>query len=460
MHTKRLVLCSATFSLDVLYTEIPKYLGAVSLGDTIEREERGSSKVKVITGARVPLVKWRFEGRVDVDIVFARVYLPSAPTESEILSNSFFKFVSSDNRLHVTGLRTRLEIQSFVSFSHVPLSDYAEALRLLKYWAARRKIYGNLFTYPNGVILAIMLAKVCLCCDREGRGEATKVSFLVKKFFSYYKNVFSGDLAHLPTISIVPLDLTSDVYRLPGMPRCWKPSSASAKQELAKVINPAYPYTNSAHGMGRSSLECFVKEVWHAEEIVSSLSQRSIYDIFQPYVYPKKYQHFLAVHVRCEGLDEKNSLDKFDEWRGYLLSRLRFLIYALECFVPVRPHPFLVLPPKKRSREQEEATLETSNSMGAVFNKLESKKNAMEGAFLIALDFALCKDKDEILAVIKYGFHFFKSSLSKGYASLNTAHENQDLGAQYAFQRDEKTMVEPWGSLHTRDQVQELLSLQ
>lgn len=486
-----------------------------SSGD--DRSLAGGGAVTVISSARVPLVKWRFEDRVDVDITFARVFSSQPPTADEILSIDFLQKVSVETRPHVYGIRTCLQLHHLLCFNGIPLSHFSDALRAAREWAVKRCVYSNLFSYPNGVVLSIMVAKVCLqLVERSSDRCLTGLPFfsILLEFFSY----FSFLLSQTPP-PYEPIFLTQTLNPppgaprvIPGLPPCWMPRPFSSSEEIFPVINPAFPYANSARFIGRAGLKYLTEELQRAHHCLQNSSRidspeftssSCLSFLFQPFSFPLRFTFFVSISFSCMGSTAIFSEPQVDEllqqWKGYLQSKIRIFIYSLECVLDVRPYPHFI--PSSSSSvfhgnekqsflpdtvegdtvddfEFNHAHHEDSISSGAVAGR--SKLNfypenfiTKEGSFWFAIETSSAAgfEKRDLSVILSKAFHYFDNAWRSGcitsICNLNSRstpflgfHCLQDAKqAGSSFTRYENVMLDPWWSLHSREEASYFLPL-
>ncbi|KAG5497450.1 hypothetical protein JIQ42_03936 [Leishmania sp. Namibia] len=312
-----IALCSASVNTALFFQKFPR-LAEGCLQDVV-----------VVTSARVPLIKFSYNG-VHVDLLFASVDMQTAPDTNKLLRDDFLFLVSLPCRATVNGIRTILEIRRRLT---LPLDAYACVLRAVKYWAAQRQVYGNLYTFPNGVCLAIMVARACQLCP------VADSSVIFRFFFSLYVWWLLRDMRSDP-VSILPMDESAAISRVPGMPPPWDAVWDAA--DLLPVLNPARPTVNAAHAVGRSGLQLFFKELLRAEQLCAA-APLSYSALWEPYNILDEYRFFVGVHIWCEHQSPAASEDTLNAWKGYVESKLRILVYALECVAEVRPFPHPVV---------------------------------------------------------------------------------------------------------------------
>lgn len=333
-HSRRITLCSATVDTNAFFRKFPR------------SAEGALHDVVVVTSTRVPLIKFTYNG-VHVDLLFASVDMRTAPTTAELLSDDFLSHVSLPCRPTVNGIRTILEIRRRLP---VPLDAYACVLRAVKYWAAQRQVYGNLYTFPNGVCLAIMVARACQL------SPAHDPSVVLSFFFALYARWLARS-TRIEPVSIVPKTENPSMQRVPGMPLPW--DAVWDAGDLFPVLNPARPCVNSAHTVGRSGLLLFSREVLRAERLCAAAAAASppYAPLWEPYNILDEHRFFVGVHIACEHRVAATCEDVLNAWKGYVESKLRMLVYALECSVEVRPFPRAVADEPAREVTRGQATL-------------------------------------------------------------------------------------------------------
>ncbi|CCW61479.1 unnamed protein product [Phytomonas sp. EM1] len=346
-------------------------------------------RVTIITSARVPLVKLYSEG-IAVDIVFASTALPTPPTTEQLLCDNFLLYVSIESRPSVNGIRTVLEIKQSLP---VDYDVYVTTLKAVKRWAMKRLVYGNLFTFPNGVTLAIM---VCYICQTFPHNSP---SFLFRYFFSYFAEFLPSHV--FPSIPIfITLSLQQKKIRIDGIPRCWSSNRASCKEEIFPVLNPAYPYVNAAHSVGRCGLQYFYDEIVRAQQLLFLHPKRIPMDqIWEPYSICKNFRQFVAIHVSCIAMVEEDCESALNIWKGLIESKLRFFVYAIERTVDVRPFPKVFSSSSKLDDSQNGAHLRKCVYFFAVKPRESVESSKLHSLSLVSHDFVASCFAELIFAV-------------------------------------------------------------
>lgn len=334
----RIALCSATIDVNLFFTKLPQFLNG-RLSDLV-----------VVTSTRVPLLKFSYH-TVHVDLLFASVDLAEPPSSADLLQDSFLLRVSESSRATVNGIRTILEIHRRL---RLPQDDYACVLRAVKYWAARRQVYGNLYTFPNGVCLAIMVARATQLCPVQDP------SALLRFFFAFYVRWLSRR-SRIAPITIVSAEHATTMAAVPGMPRAW--DAVCDATDLLPILNPARPSVNAAYTVGRSGLQLFYQELRRADELLRGASADTppYRELWRPYDLLQEYRYFIGVHIASVHASPTACENVLNAWKGYVESKLRMLIYALECVAEVRPFPQCVVDTSSQEINEDGAILRQSS---------------------------------------------------------------------------------------------------
>ena len=127
----------------------------------------GAQNVVAVPLAKVPIVKMEFQG-VQLDLLYCAMLTPN-PSWIEALMKSKVPLAQVQayladicnatydkaNNLSYLGLKTCTVMLEMIEDKRA----FSCALRILKFWAKRRGIYGFNFGYLNGISLVIMLIK-------------------------------------------------------------------------------------------------------------------------------------------------------------------------------------------------------------------------------------------------------------------------------------------------------------
>lgn len=390
--------------MNLFFTKLPQYIGG-RLADLV-----------VVTSTRVPLIKFSYH-TVHVDLLFASVDLAEPPTSAALLHDAFLFSVAEHSRPTVNGIRTILEIRQRL---RVPQEDYACVLRAVKHWATRRQVYGNLYTFPNGVSLAIMVARAAQLCP------AQDPSALLHFFFHLFVRWLTAS-ARIAPITIVPLEASPAMPAVPGMTRPWDPARDTG--DLLPILNPARPIVNAAYTVGRCGLQLFYAELLRAHQILSSGGAAATaaaatppYEtLWETYNILHEYRYFVGVHITGVHASRASCESALNAWKGYIESKLRLLVYALEGLAEVRPFP--------RPLINAEATTVVEDGLERV---------QLSRAFVFGV-----RRGDAVLqqSVFAEALREFEYAIEEGTTP------------RFGFVRDEASMRGPWFSFIDRDQT-------
>ncbi|KPA80689.1 putative poly(A) polymerase [Leptomonas pyrrhocoris] len=397
----RIALCSSTIDTNLFFAQFPHFTNG------------GLADLVVVTSTRVPLIKFTFHA-VHVDLLFASVDLAEPPSNDDLLRDDFLFRVSENSRATVNGIRTILEIYRRL---RLPQEDYACVLRAVKYWATRRQVYGNLYTFPNGVCLAIMVARASQLCPVQDP------SALLKFFFALYVRWLSRSTPTAPITIVMAEDTTTAMTAVPGMTRAWDATRDAA--DLLPILNPARPTVNAAHTVGRSGLQLFYAELRRAHRLLQDHSATAdappYRQLWQPYNVLQEYRYFVSVHIACVHASSTACESLLNVWKGFIESKLRIFLYALECVAEVRPFPQSVVDKPSDEIVGGGVTLRRA-SRAFFFGVRRGNSELQQSCFAEA-------------------FKEFRYAVAEGTTP------------PYGFERDEHSMLGPWFSFFAKEQT-------
>ncbi|MES1913848.1 MAG: hypothetical protein MHM6MM_005998, partial [Cercozoa sp. M6MM] len=210
------------------------------------------SELTAVPDAHVPIMKFMLAG-VDFDLLYAALLVDALPenlavTELEILRGLDMKTVRSLNGARVAEEMLRA----------VPNRDtFRRALRLIKYWAKQRGIYGNAYGYPGGVAWALMVARACRFFPKANPAQLVRRLFFLYTHWKWPQPVCVKVSEKHPDIGLDDEVFDSESYM--------------GQRALMPVLTPAYPCMNSTYNVNTSSLRHLTLEWKRAHEVLNSV---------------------------------------------------------------------------------------------------------------------------------------------------------------------------------------------
>ena len=171
-------------------------------------------------------------------------------------------------------------------------------------------VYSNVLGFFGGVNLAILVARVCQLYPNAAP------SMLVYSFFQLW------DAWQWTT----PVMLTPIVDEGHGL-RVWDERVNKAERfQLMKIITPAYPAQNSTFNVTHSTLHVLKQEFKKGREVCAKilLGAAKWESLWEPLPFFQMHKHYLQVTM-CASTEED-----FKKWEGWVHSRLRLLVQAVE----------------------------------------------------------------------------------------------------------------------------------
>uniref|UniRef100_A0A0G4FAH2 polynucleotide adenylyltransferase n=1 Tax=Chromera velia CCMP2878 TaxID=1169474 RepID=A0A0G4FAH2_9ALVE len=345
----------------------PKHADRDSFFETFQKklsETKAVKNIVPVAGAHTPVIKFTFAG-VDIDLVFASLPIDRIDPTQGVGDDNIVSGLTDGMTRSVNGARVAEKIIELIP----NYDSFREALYLVKVWAVRRGIYGNKWGYLAGVTCALLVARVCQLFPNFSPAQ------LVACFFEFYRR---HDWRRPITLKDINQDYAKQMEEGFSHHRVWNPKQDKKDfQHKMPVITPAFPGMNSTHNVFTSTLEAMKREFKRGAEITGSLiaddaNRKTREDVYSTQQAPsstpntsptgkpilpsapasmwkrllveaktevfRDHRHFLE--VRVVGHTEK----LYDQWKGFVESRVRFLYMALETNVhgyetTLRPWP-------------------------------------------------------------------------------------------------------------------------
>ena len=302
---------------DQFYDEMEKQL----------RTEKDITQISPVKDANVPIIKIIFSG-IPVDILVARLNYKTINENLTLEDDNVLRYCSGKCILSLNGCRVTNAILSLVPDKE----NFKLTLRVIKLWAKKRGIYGNVIGYPGGVAWAILVAKVCQMFPK------LKPNKLIRKFFNVYANWNWEEPVKIT-------ELKKDV----GF-KCeievWKPKDDKDKDKyfnVLTILTPAFPSQNTNYNTTETTkrvlIEEFIKFDNYTKNIIFDNNNIDFirlqwHNLFNEIDFFKEYNVFLQIDILA------TTLENFKYWDGLVESRLRFLITGFLDLPQIKLRPY------------------------------------------------------------------------------------------------------------------------
>ncbi|OIW13755.1 hypothetical protein TanjilG_17934 [Lupinus angustifolius] len=257
------------------------------------------SDIQCVKGAKVPLMRFKFDG-ISVDLPYARLRVLYVPENVDILNPFFLRNIDDTSWKSLSGVRANKRILQLVP----NVEKFQSLLRILKFWAKRRGLYGALLGYLGGIHLAILAAYVCLRHPDATLNALTTNFFRTFAFWPWPKPVSLHEamlLTSVDTIEIRPFSF---------MP----------------ILLPSSPYEFCHSNVTKSTCYRIRSEFIRGHNMTRDLLKPDfIWDnVFQPFPYSKRYSQFFKIYLSTSDQCELGN------WVGWVKSRFPGLLVILE----------------------------------------------------------------------------------------------------------------------------------
>lgn len=286
----------------------------------ILKNEREVTDLHDVRDAFVPVLKMKYCG-IAIDLLFARLSLKTIDENLTTLQDdTLLKNCDAESIRSLNGCRVTDQILSLVP----NVENFRLTLRAMKLWAEKRGLYSNAIGYYGGVVFAILVAKICQMFPK------LKPNKLIKKFFEVYSE---WDWATQP-VSLN--EIKKDVGFNCPIP-VW--SIDDITKSYMSIITPAFPAMNSTHNVSETTKRIFLKEYGFFKQFTNMINSEGIAkfkwkDFFNDTDFFSYYSCYLQIDVLATNIED------FKKWKGFVESRLRFLIKFLEEIIQIRVHPY------------------------------------------------------------------------------------------------------------------------
>merc|ERR1719508_422184 len=183
----------------------------------------------------VPVIKMKYRG-MEVDLTMARLIYEKISEDNEFLQN---QLITKDMDLKclrsLNGYRATCEILKLVP----SVEKFQLTLRVVKLWAKKNGLYGNMLGFLGGASWAILVAKVCQMAGVDGcLGSCVH---LIHSFFYTFANWNWPEPVYIKEVETQPYS-------------AWNPAIHHFDREHAMpIITSTVPQMNSAVNISRNN---------------------------------------------------------------------------------------------------------------------------------------------------------------------------------------------------------------
>ena len=241
------------------------------------RVHRKVKSLVAVEKAFVPVIKMTFQG-LDVDLAFADVF-------------SVKSYNTAVDDVSWRSIKGRVVADKIINMlqSRVNLYNFRLALKAVKLWAWRRGIYGSNVGFLGGISWSILIAFVCL----ENPQRCSSPEIILAEFFRTFST--------WPWPRPVSLERNVSFNRVGVMP----------------ILLPTDDTDNCAHSLYRSSAAVIQQELIRGFQVSN--------------VFGKLFEEYTLTAFEAEYADRILVTSSGSEaWHGFVASRLRRLLIALE----------------------------------------------------------------------------------------------------------------------------------
>ncbi|GAB4206100.1 MAG: hypothetical protein Fur006_62910 [Coleofasciculaceae cyanobacterium] len=306
----RLGVQSPQSDLDVLCL-IPAYMSGEAFLESVRQCVEGlCDSAQVVSSARIPLLRMRFEG-VSVDLLYAR--RPSELGTLDPLTEAARPFFEPVSWKALVGCLEADALTDIVC-QYVPLESFRELLRAVRAWTKARQIHGNAWGFLGNFSWALLAAWSCTRYPQSGAD--TELEALLAHFFQVL-NQHDGSQ---------PVALTQAGRQYQRLHYDWLP-----------VITSIEPCQNSARNVTRSTAQILRGELERGAAISEQVLAGNIgWDALFELADEKAQSDWFLVLTAS-----RENKDSLEACCGWLEGNAIGLVIALEqrLDVCVRPWP-------------------------------------------------------------------------------------------------------------------------
>merc|ERR1719508_190019 len=260
------------------------------------------TELRQLPWAFVPVIKMVYRG-IEVDLTMARLMgSEKIPEDEKFLQNPMItKDLDIKCLRSLNGYRATCEILKLVP----SVDKFRLTLRVVKLWARKNGIYGNIFGFLGGASWAISVAKVCQMAGDEGSRRSC--ANMIYWFFHTFVQWNWPEPVYIKKVG-------EQSYP------AWNPAMNHYDREHAMpIITPSIPHMNSAVNVDKTNCRLITAKCEEALVICQAITEgsRPWSDLFQPVNFFEEYDNYILISGSCRG-------DRL-LWFGSIESKLRTL---------------------------------------------------------------------------------------------------------------------------------------
>ncbi|KAH9817241.1 Poly(A) polymerase central domain-containing protein [Melampsora americana] len=283
------------------------------------KERPEVTELSTVPEAFVPIISLKFSG-IEVDLLFARLALPSVPDDLELKDDALLKNLDDRCVRSLGGSRVTDEILRLVPDVEV----FRHSLRAIKLWAKNRAVYSNVMGFCGGVAWAMCTARVCQLYPNK------PAATIVNRFFAVLSQWNWPSPVLLKAIGSGPIG---------DQRRVWNPKIyPQDRGHRMPIITPAYPCMCSTHNVTKSTAQVMMTEFKRGLAVTDAIATGSAQwsALFEKHDFFTRYRNYIQITASSP------EADAHLKWAGTVESRLRLLVLKVEEIETVdMAHPFI-----------------------------------------------------------------------------------------------------------------------
>ncbi|KAA1134141.1 polynucleotide adenylyltransferase [Puccinia graminis f. sp. tritici] len=277
------------------------------------------TELATVPEAFVPIIKLKFSS-IEVDLLFARLALPSIPDSLELIDDALLKNLDDRCVRSLGGSRVTDEILRLVP----DVTVFRDSLRAIKLWAKSRAVYSNVMGFCGGVAWAMCVARVCQLYPNKPAGTIVNRFFAVLSQWNWPSPVLLKPIG-------------------PGPPgdqrRIWNPKIyPQDRGHRMPIITPAYPCMCSTHNITKSTAQIMMTEFKRGLAVTDEIATgtKPWAALFDKHDFFTRYRYYLQITASSPNAEIQL------KWAGTVEARLRQLVMKVEEVETVDlAHPFI-----------------------------------------------------------------------------------------------------------------------